>query len=468
MSNFLTGGDTGSKLALLFSALGSYGQPQLMGNTLNLLSAFRNLDKENRRDYLSQQAITTLTQPSYKSTGGTISNQLFGSAPQGDVEVPMAERNLLAGNMAMQANPEAVTNGIVQQSLLSARLGSLPPDVRAKVAPLIALDPTGKTAAEALAKGMGDGKRIQIKLPDGTVRGVTQQQLDDLDKSGTPYQLASDVAGEPKLPEGMTLQGGKAVLVPGAVTGAANMAGAKAAAEAQYRGIEVTGKDGRKYMVPASVLGNSALVSGGLPTSGSPIQGPLNDKFMAQLDDSYKNAVTAQDTIRQTQILGDILKRGITTGVGADYKLGLGRALASSGLTSGEDVANTEAFISQIGKNTLTLVKQLGSGSGISDADREYAANIAGGKITLNEKSIRRILDIQQRAAAGTIDRHNAKYKDFFADDSLPQYQRDSFRVDRPDLTMNLDKKPISVNGSTGIGVGQTGTINGIPVKRTR
>lgn len=113
MSNFLSG-DTGNKLALLFSALGSYGQPQLMGNTLNLLNAFGQMDKERNREYLAEQAAKTATTPQFKTTpGATVSQQLFGNAT---TETPQADRNLLAGNLALRANPEAASNLLVQKA----------------------------------------------------------------------------------------------------------------------------------------------------------------------------------------------------------------------------------------------------------------------------------------------------------------------------------------------------------------
>jgi hypothetical protein len=48
----------------------------------------------------------------------------------------------------------------------------------------------------------------------------------------------------------------------------------------------------------------------------------------------------------------------------------------------------------------VNIVKAFGSGSGISNADREYAEKMAGGQIKLDEASIKRILDIGERANA--------------------------------------------------------------------
>jgi hypothetical protein len=62
-----------------------------------------------------------------------------------------------------------------------------------------------------------------------------------------------------------------------------------------------------------------------------------------------------------------------------------------------------------MGQNTAKLIKQFGAGTGLSDADREYATKIAGGSIKLDDKAIRRILDINDRAARNVINSHNKK-----------------------------------------------------------
>jgi formyltetrahydrofolate synthetase len=62
-----------------------------------------------------------------------------------------------------------------------------------------------------------------------------------------------------------------------------------------------------------------------------------------------------------------------------------------------------------MGQNTAKLIKQFGAGTGLSDADREYATKIAGGSIKLDEKAIRKVLEINDRAARNVIAGHNKK-----------------------------------------------------------
>jgi formyltetrahydrofolate synthetase len=52
-----------------------------------------------------------------------------------------------------------------------------------------------------------------------------------------------------------------------------------------------------------------------------------------------------------------------------------------------------------------------GAGTGLSDADREFAKLIAGGNTQVTEAALRRILDINERAARGVIALHNERAK---------------------------------------------------------
>jgi hypothetical protein len=61
--------------------------------------------------------------------------------------------------------------------------------------------------------------------------------------------------------------------------------------------------------------------------------------------------------------------------------------------------------------NTGNLIKQFGAGTAISDADRAYATKAAAGEITMDETAIRKVLDINDRAARNVIAKHNKSVK---------------------------------------------------------
>jgi len=133
-----------------------------------------------------------------------------------------------------------------------------------------------------------------------------------------------------------------------------------------------------------------------------------------QADAILKSRTAAEDaaTILATNQVGrDLLNSGAITGAGADFFVGLNQGLKTAGIDFGfaDASANSQAYAAAMGQNTAKLIKQFGAGTGLSDGDRKYAEKIAAGQITMDEKAIRRILDINDRAARNVITNHNKK-----------------------------------------------------------
>jgi hypothetical protein len=129
-----------------------------------------------------------------------------------------------------------------------------------------------------------------------------------------------------------------------------------------------------------------------------------------------KNRTAAQDaaSIIDTVKTGrDIMKSGMITGAGADFLVNLNQGLKTVGIDAGyaDAAANSQAFAANMANNVGKLIKQFGAGTGLSDADREFAKDMAGGRISLDAKAINRILDINERAARNVITRHNKDVK---------------------------------------------------------
>lgn len=131
-----------------------------------------------------------------------------------------------------------------------------------------------------------------------------------------------------------------------------------------------------------------------------------------QSDRILANQVVAQDAaaiLETNQVGRDLLKAGAITGTGADFLVGFNNALKQAGVDFGyaDAASNSQAYAAAMGANVGRIIKQFGAGTGLSDADREYAAQMAGGKISLTEASLRKILEINDRAANRVIDLHN-------------------------------------------------------------
>ena len=136
----------------------------------------------------------------------------------------------------------------------------------------------------------------------------------------------------------------------------------------------------------------------------------VQKSILPKLDKSQEQATAARDDIQAIHRAREQLDApgGIFSGAAADVRLKVAKVAEFLGVPNTDKITNTEAFGSAIGSRVLSLVKGLGAGAGISNADRDFAAGMAGGNIKLDESSIRRVLEIGERAARVKIDQHNA------------------------------------------------------------
>ena len=126
--------------------------------------------------------------------------------------------------------------------------------------------------------------------------------------------------------------------------------------------------------------------------------------------DDAVGAVQGLESLKNARGLFD---SGMITGSGAEFLTDMGNLLSTRlGFKFAEDpVANTQAYAATMGNQVGQIIKQFGSGTGLSDADREYAEKIVGGKITLSAPAIKKLLDINERAYKNVIRNYNKDAK---------------------------------------------------------
>lgn len=147
-----------------------------------------------------------------------------------------------------------------------------------------------------------------------------------------------------------------------------------------------------------------------LPPQEGAFEAALGTGQAKKLLEDKAVADDARDIIATVQQGRQLLQSGMITGFGAEFLTNVGAALNQAGINFAEDrVANTQAFAANMAQNVGRIIKQFGAGTGLSNADREYAEKMAGGKITLDRKAIERILDINERAARNVITLHNKR-----------------------------------------------------------
>jgi len=185
-----------------------------------------------------------------------------------------------------------------------------------------------------------------------------------------------------------------------------------------------TGDGGWKYVTPVEGLTGRENPNKGKTevnvNVGEKGLGKLAEEMAKSATTSLEAAKGARSGLENLYEVRPLLDSGIITGTGAEFLTGVGNALSSRlGFKAFDDpVANTQAYSAALGRQVGEVIKQFGSGTGLSDADREYAEKIAGGKISMNEQSLRRVMDINERAYKNVINAHNSMAKQIKSKDN--------------------------------------------------
>lgn len=129
------------------------------------------------------------------------------------------------------------------------------------------------------------------------------------------------------------------------------------------------------------------------------------------IETSFEKAQAASASLAALDAAQQDFQAGIKSGAPAQVALGFAKWAKALGFDADPSVANTEAFRSNMAQQVLSSVKALGAGTGISNADRDYAEKAAGGSIALDDQTMYRLMNIQKAAATNTLLSHNELLK---------------------------------------------------------
>ena len=118
-------------------------------------------------------------------------------------------------------------------------------------------------------------------------------------------------------------------------------------------------------------------------------------------------AQDARDMIELIDRQTGRLEGGMPTGLAANVELNLRRFGELIGMPYDPAITNAETFISEAGKIVADQIKDFGSGTGLSDADREYAKLIAAADITTQQEALFNLLKIRRQAMVETVQNFN-------------------------------------------------------------
>lgn len=125
-------------------------------------------------------------------------------------------------------------------------------------------------------------------------------------------------------------------------------------------------------------------------------------------------------------------KGGVITGAGADGRLMLQKIGAAFGVADPAAIQNTETFRAAIAPQVSSVLKATVGTANISNSDREFAERAAGGSITLDEGSIKRLLDIMERASVARLQDHQEQLEAIYPDPVANKRERALFGVRVP------------------------------------
>jgi len=111
--------------------------------------------------------------------------------------------------------------------------------------------------------------------------------------------------------------------------------------------------------------------------------------FQDSLEAAQKAASAISSVNRSYPLIDEMF-----TGALAQVQLNISRYARAFGieLADLDRIANTEVYTATAGERLANFIKNLGSGTGISNADREYASAVVAGNITVDAEGLKRLL----------------------------------------------------------------------------
>jgi hypothetical protein len=140
-------------------------------------------------------------------------------------------------------------------------------------------------------------------------------------------------------------------------------------------------------------------------TSG--MAGELSKLGAESFAEGYTQAKKSADSIQSIDnIIGDV--DTMFTGSLANVNLQVNKFLKAVGYpVDSVPIENTEAFLAESAKRVADYITNLGAGTGLSDKDLAFTTKVVAGDITLDDTTIKRMLEEFRREAARKIEKYN-------------------------------------------------------------
>lgn len=172
-------------------------------------------------------------------------------------------------------------------------------------------------------------------------------------------------------------------------------------------------------------LGVGAIAKGDGTTVNLDMGGGTDKQVFDTLNTQYSTVAPLVPGMNSLMEAQKAIDEGAITGFGADARLDLARLGAYFGITDPAAVQSTETFRSAIAPQVAAMLKATAGTANLSNADREFAEKAAGGNITLDGGTIKRLIGIMTKASTNAIDTHNRKVNDIYPETEDGRYARE-------------------------------------------
>jgi hypothetical protein len=162
------------------------------------------------------------------------------------------------------------------------------------------------------------------------------------------------------------------------------------------------------------------------------VGGGSDKQIFDAMDEHAKSARTAATGLTSLRTARSAIEGGAITGFAANPRLQFQKLGAALGLANSDRIVNTETFRAAIAPQVAAVMKATVGNVQISNADREFAERAAGGDITLDERSIARLLDIMERGGKVILDDHQKRIDRVYPDKDKYSRERAIFGVEAP------------------------------------
>ncbi len=209
-----------------------------------------------------------------------------------------------------------------------------------------------------------------------------------------------------------------------------------------------------------STLGNKVLINGkwiqasaaGLAPAPQQVQTEELDGIFENMPDDMKELVneTVSNTVKQGQEASDtlaenaraqqLLDDGLFTGLGANAKVQISRVGAFFGIDN-PTLERTQAFALERFGKVADIIQAYGAGTGLSDADREFALQQAGVP-TLERATLERMLRIEKEVAQFQLTKANELIDKAVEKDLLTRDAADILQLARGSVPMPTTAGP--------------------------